>query len=98
MASRFCAEWEQKYAALEVQTADLLRSNTSLMERTVAAEQRSLEMASKLDGLEAQIKQLTYERDRARMMADSSGSLAEYRMRQVFALQAEVSSLKSEAL
>ncbi len=47
---------------------------------------------------EEQVARLTYERDRARMMAESSGSLAEYRMRQIFALQAEISHLKGEAL
>lgn len=80
----FCDEWKRKNEALQEE----------LEQRRISVDV----LARRLSETEREIKQLTYERDRARMMAESSGSLAEYRMRQIFGLQAEISHLKGEAL
>lgn len=50
-----------------------------------------------LENAKAQVEQLTYERDRARMMSGASGHLAEYRMYRIFDLENELKALKGEA-
>jgi tetraacyldisaccharide-1-P 4'-kinase len=78
----FCDEWKRRVAELEQQLA--------------AAGRRLLEVSRQYDAAYAQVEQLTYQRDRARMNGDAAAHLAEYRMHRILALEAELSRLKGE--